>query len=229
MSLQQQVGPATKAKCGHEGVILLHGLARTSRSMRPLAAYLERQGYGVVNAGYPSRHGTIKILARSAIPPALAELRRQGATTIHCVTHSMGGILLRAFLATESLPELGRTVMLCPPNQGSELVDSLNRFAWFRLLFGPAGCQLRTGPDELPTLLGPAEFPLGIITGNRPAIGLSGFFAGPSDGKVSVERAQLEGMADFLILPYGHSLIMRHRSVQEQVVHFLINGRFRKY
>jgi len=209
-----------------EGVILLHGLARTRRSMRPLAVLLKHRGYAVVNVGYPSRRHPIEILARTVIPPAVAALRHQGVGVIHFVTHSMGGILLRAFLAQESLPELGRVVMLSPPNQGSELVDHLGRFAWFRLLFGPASCQLGTGPEDLPARLGPASFPVGILTGNRPAIGLAGFFSGPSDGKVSVARAQLAGMADLLVLPYGHSLIMRHRQVKEQVVSFLNNGRF---
>ncbi|WP_310598723.1 alpha/beta hydrolase [Desulfobulbus sp.] len=211
-----------------EGVILLHGLARTRLSMRSMAAFLDRRGYRVVNVGYPSRRYPIEILARSAIPPAIAALRRQQAATIHFVTHSMGGILLRAFLAGEPLPGLGRTVMLSPPNQGSELVDCLGRFAWFRLLFGPAGCQLGTGPDQLPARLGPAAFPVGILIGNRPAVGLGRFFPGSNDGKVSVARAQLTGMADFLVQPCGHSLIMRHRTVQEQVAVFLANGRFKR-
>jgi triacylglycerol lipase len=153
-------------------------------------------------------------------------LRHQGVSRIHFVTHSMGGIVLRAYLALQTPPEMGRVVMLSPPNQGSELVDCLCRFGWFRLFFGPAGCQLGTGAEALPARLGPAVFPLGILTGNRPAIGLSRFFPGPNDGKVSVERAQLPGMADFLVLPCGHSLIMRHRLVQEQVVCFLATGRF---
>ena len=211
-----------------QGVILLHGLARTRRSMRPLVSYLQRQGYAVLNVGYPSRCHAIEILAREALPSAIAVLRRQGATAIHFVTHSMGGILLRAYLAEEPLPDLGRVVMLSPPNQGSELVDLLGRSTWFRLLFGPAGCQLGTAPDSLPNRLGPARFPLGIITGNRPAIGLAQFFPGPSDGKVAVARARLEGMADFLVLPYGHALIMVHRQVQKQVTHFLANGCFRR-
>ena len=209
-----------------EGVILLHGLARTRRSMRPLAVSLDRQGYAVVNAGYPSRCHPKELLAQSAIPPAVADLRRQGVSTIHFVTHSMGGILLRCFLGAERLPELGRVVMLSPPNQGSELVDCLCRFTWFRLVFGPAGCQLGTGAEALPARLGPADFPVGIITGHRPAIGLAGFFPGPSDGKVSVARARLSGMTDFLEVACGHSLIMRHRPVQEQVIHFLEHGRF---
>ncbi|MCL2789146.1 MAG: alpha/beta hydrolase [Desulfobulbus sp.] len=222
--------PSTKevAPGAREGVILLHGLARTRRSMRPLAAFLRRCGYQVVNVGYPSCRYPIEALAQSAIPPAVAALRRQKVDAVHFVTHSMGGILLRAFLAGEPLPELGRTVMLCPPSQGSELVDHLGRFAWFRVLFGPAGCQLGTGQEHLPSRLGPATFPVGILTGNRPVIGLARFFPGPNDGKVSVARAQLIGMGDFLVLPCGHSLIMRHREVQEQVASFLKNGRFRR-
>jgi pimeloyl-ACP methyl ester carboxylesterase len=211
-----------------EGVILLHGLARTRRSMRPLAVFFRKRGYATVNVGYPSRRAPIEALAQEALPPAIAELRRTGVGRIHFVTHSMGGILLRAWLAAERPDELGRVVMLCPPNQGSELVDFLGRFAWFRLLFGPAGLQLTTGPEGLPSRLGPADFPLGVIAGNRPAPGLGGFFPGPSDGKVSTARAQLEGMADFLVLPCGHSLIMRRRSVHEQAAFFLENGRFRR-
>jgi pimeloyl-ACP methyl ester carboxylesterase len=211
-----------------EGVILLHGLARTWRSMRSLATFLERRGYGVINVGYPSCRAPIEALAHSTIPPAVARLRQEGFSPIHFVTHSMGGLLLRCYLSVDPVPELGRVVMLSPPNQGSELVDALCRFAWFRRLFGPAGCQMGTGAGHLPARLGPADFPLGIITGNRPAIGLTHFFPGPNDGKVSVARAQLAGMADFLEVACGHSLIMRHRTVQEQVAHFLANGRFRR-
>lgn len=207
------------------GVVLLHGLARTRRSMSPLAAYLQRHGYPVVNVGYPSRRHPVEVLARTAIPPAVAALRRGHIDTIHFVTHSMGGILLRSYLSSQSLPDLGRVVMLSPPNQGSEVVDHLGRYRWFRWLFGPAVAQLGTAP---PLCLAPPPCPVGIITGDRPAFGFSRFFPGPSDGKVSVARAQLPGMADFLVVPCGHSWIMRRRSVLAQVVFFLENGRFRR-
>jgi len=210
------------------GVILLHGLALGPYSMAPVAAYLRQQGYTVANVGYPSRRQPIEILARAALPPAVAELRRQGALTIHFVTHSMGGILLRSFLADQPLAELGRVVMLSPPNQGSELVDHFGRYRWFRWLFGPAGCQLGTASTALPLRLGPLPGQVGILIGNRPGLGLGRFFPGPSDGKVSVARAQLAGMTDFLVLPYGHTLIMWHRPVLAQVASFLATGRFRK-
>ena len=197
--------------------------------MWPLAVSLRQQGYVVVNVDYPSRKHPVETLARSVIPPAVAELRRHGVDTIHFVTHSMGGILLRYFLTIEPVPELGRVVMLCPPNQGSELVDYFRGFWWFRWFFGPAGCQLGTTATDLPQLLGLLPCPLGILTGNRAAIGLfSPLFPGANDGKVSVAKAQLPGMTDFLTLPYDHSFFMFHRPVQEQVVNFLANGRFRR-
>ena len=214
---------------GQQGVVVLHGLARTKYSMYFLGAYLRRQGFLVINAGYPSRKQEIEQLAKSCIPPAIDALRRQGATQIHFVTHSMGGILVRAFLRTERLPELGRVVMLSPPNQGSELVDHLSRYRWFRSFFGPAGCQLGTSSSSVPLQLGEISFPTGIITGNRSFRVLSGrFFPGLSDGKVSVERAQIPGMSDFFIVPCGHSCIMNHRNVWEQVMSFLESGRFRR-
>ncbi len=54
------------------------------------------------------------------------------------------------------------------------------------------------------------------------------FFPGPNDGKVSVQRARLAGMADFLTVPFGHAFIMNHRQVKEQVVHFLRQGHFQR-
>ncbi len=209
------------------GVVLLHGLARTRLSMRTLAASLCRAGYQVDNPGYPSRRHAIETLARLVIPPAVARLRRRGAATIHFVTHSMGGILVRSFLAEAPPPELGRVVMLAPPNQGSEVVDWLGRYPWFHRVFGPAAGELSTGADSLPCRLGPADFPLGILIGDRGAHWpLARCFTGANDGKVAVARARLEGMADFRVVDCGHAFIMRDRRVQELVVRFLRAGEF---
>ena len=150
---------------------------------------------------------------------------------MHFVTHSMGGILLRYYLSRHSIPELGRVVMLSPPNQGSAAADALLEnpvYVWFN---GPAGLQLGTGPDGIAASLGPVGFPLGIITGNRAAFfdsWLSDMIPGEDDGKVSVARAKVEGMTDFLVLPYSHSFIMEEEEVIAQTLHFLRHGMFQR-
>jgi len=211
------------------GVILLHGLVRTNWSMHRPARWLRRAGYVVVNAGYPSRRHPVEVLARAVLPPAISELEQQGIRHIHFVTHSMGGLLLRAYLTEQLLPGLGRVVMLSPPNQGSELVDYFSRFPWFCRLFGPAACQLTTAATGLPRQLGSLPCPVGIITGVRPTTPLfSGFFTGANDGRVSVASAQLSGMEDFLTVPSGHSLLMNRNEVLEQILYFLASGRFKR-
>ena len=43
-------------------VVLLHGLARTARSMRPMEKYLKKNGFIVHNINYPSRKKPIEEL-----------------------------------------------------------------------------------------------------------------------------------------------------------------------
>lgn len=197
--------------------------------MRPVANRLQREGYLVVNAGYPSRKKDIQTLALTVLPSAVDRLQRAGATELYFVTHSMGAILLRWYIRHHPMDRLVRVVMLCPPNQGSELVDKLGQSWWFKAFNGPAGCQLGTTEDSLPNRLGPVPFATGVITGTRAATPLlSRMIPGPSDGKVSVARARVEGVEDFLTVPYSHSFIMWHTEVLDQVVAFLKHGRFNR-
>lgn len=210
-------------------MVLLHGLARTRRSLRRLESALGGHGYRVVNRGYPSRRMTVEALAAEALPAAVEACRAGGGARIHFVTHSMGAILLRWYLGRHRLPELGRVVMLSPPSRGSEVVDRLGRVPGFHALNGPAGSQLGTGPGSVVHALGPVDYPVGIITGNRtvnPLLSL--LIPGEDDGKVSVERARLEGMRDFLVLPHAHPFIMNSATAIGQTIHFLQRGRFHR-
>lgn len=210
-----------------EYVILLHGLARTSRSMAKMEQYLREKGFGVINAGYASRKKTIEELAETAIPKALHQCRLKNASRIHFVTHSLGGILVRYYLKHHTINNLGRVVMLSPPNQGSELADKLGGFFLYKWLNGPAGQQLGTGRSDLPSKLGPVNFELGVIAGDRSVnLILSQLIPGEDDGKVSVEKASVSGQKDFLLIPASHPFIMKKQQALLQAVYFLKNGRF---
>ena len=216
-----------KVPQNREYVILLHGMARTKSSMGKLENYLTRQGYQVMNDGYPSTREPVDKIAAGYLAPMIENCRKAGAEKIHIVTHSLGGIIVRQYLQNETLPPGSRIVMISPPNKGSELADALKNLWIYKWLNGPAGQVLGTGPDSLPNMLTPVDADIGVITGNRS---LNPFFSwlipGEDDGKVSVERAKLAEMADFLVVPAGHTFIMRHPAVLKQVVWFLKTGRF---
>lgn len=210
-----------------ECVILLHGLARTSLSMQTMQKALLDSGYGVINVNYPSRHLPIAKLASIAIENGLQQSRLKKYQTIHFVTHSLGGILVRQFTQNQTIPGLKRVVMLGPPNQGSHAVDKLKNIPGFKLINGPAGQELGTNEYDLPKKLGAVSFELGVIAGSKSINPLlSSLFPGEDDGKVSVENTKIEGMQDFISLPITHTFMMKNHETIRQTLHFLNHGRF---
>jgi hypothetical protein len=193
--------------------------------MEKLEAALSEAGYIVVNDGYPSRDAVVETLADIAIKPAVADCLEQGIERISFVTHSLGGILVRQFLANNDLPELGRVLMLAPPNKGSEAVDKLRAVPGMELLYGPAVLQLGAGYMSIPRKLEGPDFEVGIIAGTSLGV-FSGLLPGEDDGTVTVESARLEGAADFLVMDASHTFIMNNDAVISQVLFFLEHGYF---
>jgi pimeloyl-ACP methyl ester carboxylesterase len=217
----------TSAVESQEHVVLLHGLCRTSRSMARMEAALKKAGFRVLNVDYASRSALVEQLSEQVVGQAVADCQRHGAKKIHFVTHSLGGILVRSYLARHTVENLGRTVMLGPPNQGSEVVDRLGAWWVFRKINGPAGGELGTDAGSVPRKLGPANFCLGVIAGSLSINWINSLLIpGRDDGKVSVEHAKLEGMADFVIIPTAHPFLMKNRVAIRQTLAFLRNGKF---
>lgn len=210
-----------------ECVVLLHGLNRSWRAMRPLAEALQEAGFATANIDYPSQSGSVEEIAPLAVGLGLNECRATGATRIHFVTHSIGGILLRYQNEQSPIPDLGRVVMLGPPNQGSEIIDKTRDWPGFEMLTGDAGAELGTGSDGMPSKLGPVNFELGVIAGTGTInVFASAMLPDPDDGKVSVASTQVEGMDDFLIVGSSHHYITRGDVVFRNTVAFLRTGKF---
>lgn len=218
---------STKQGQAKECVILLHGLARTSASMTDLQGELMTAGFAVVKIDYPSRTRTVEELNGPALERGLKRCRDQAASVVHVVTHSMGGILFRQYVANNGAEQFARTVMLAPPNNGSEVVDALQDMPGFRWLNGPAGLQLGTGSNSLPLTLGPATNDVAVIAGTFSInLVLSTYLPDPDDGKVSVESTRLKGMCAHLQVDVSHPYIMQDEKVMSEVISYLQKGRF---
>ncbi len=241
-----------------EIVVLLHGILRSKLDMLPLAKYLENRGFETINILYPSREMSLeditefvhqKILehphfnqtdfspdkaqaAPRGAPHASSEAKKSGGKygRLNFVTHSMGGLISRYYISAYKPKNLGRVVMLSPPNSGSEFADFLdeNKILGpaFRKIFGPASAQLKT------TYIhdtGDITYPLGIIAGSASINPLAPWvLEGAHDGIVPVERTKIDGMTDHIIMKSNHSFMMFNPALMAQVAYFLENGKFKK-
>ena len=211
----------------NEGVILLHGLCRSSASMGKMATTLAHSGFDVENVDYPSRTQNIDSLSDTAIGKAFNSPKLKNCTKIHFVTHSLGGILVRSYFKRHKHDRLGRVVMLGPPNQGSEVIDNLKSWWIFKKLNGPAGAELGTDPKSTPNMLGPVDFELGVIAGDLSINWINSLMIkGKDDGKVSVERTKIAGMKEHITLHSTHPYLMKNRRVIEFTLQFLKEGFF---
>lgn len=207
-------------------VVVLHGLARTHRSVAGLRRAIEAAGWPTWSATYPSRALSIGELA-----PLMAERIRAEAPAAHycAVTHSMGGILVRHM---RDLLPWQRVVMMAPPNNGSRIGLALREHPLYRWFYGPAGRDL-TEPAAWPA----PPSPFGVIAGTRsfslgnPVSWLTRareMFPpdSPSDGTVSVEETKLPGMAAFATVDAPHTSIMDHAEARTLALRFLERGEF---
>ncbi len=206
-------------------VVLLHGIGRSNKSMRTLERVLAFDGYQLLNIDYPSRTKDMLSLAKD-VYQQIHPVCNQSDITLHFVTHSMGGIVLRELLAFYQINNLGRIVMLAPPNHGSEVADFLKNNWFFKFFYGPAGIQLTTeNAKKYPPL--PNHCETGIIAGNK-ALDLISYFIlpGKNDGKVTIENTKLANMKDHIVIEANHTFIMDNKNVIVQVQTFLKEGKF---
>lgn len=209
-------------------VIVLHGLGQSRESMRPLVQHLRQSLDATVMAfGYASPREDIDAHARSlasvieSLPPS---------APLSFVGHSLGGIVIRRWMAlasAASLERARRVVMLGSPNQGSELARMCSRVWLLATLADGAARDLVVDWDRVAPSLAVPPCCFGIVAGGRgDDRGYSDLLSGDDDTVVRVDETRLEGAEDFVIVPVRHAVMMRAPVVQRATVSFLRHGRF---
>jgi pimeloyl-ACP methyl ester carboxylesterase len=211
-------------------VVLLHGIAKTGSSMGSVEALLKKEGYETLNITYPSQKKNIDDIAAYLREKHLNDVFWEKADKVHIVTHSMGGLVARRYLDTykKDIPEgkMGRVVMLAPPNGGSEVADTIHNLSLYKWFYGPAGEELTSAVQSKNESA--VYYDLGIIAGTKewPYFVAIFIVPGKSDGRVSVEKTKLDGMADHVSVSATHTFIMNKEDVHKQILCFLKNAAF---
>jgi pimeloyl-ACP methyl ester carboxylesterase len=208
-----------------EQVILLHGLGRQGSAMFLLQKRIREAGYEAHSIEYASLQEPPEVILEK-VGEQIALLCKDDSRPVHFVGHSLGGLVVRAYLDQKPLINLGRVVLLGTPSQGSELVDIYGD-SWLLTILGPTARELGTDDDSFPNRIGPPYYPLGIIAGTSSFNPLTDdHLPGPDDGLVSVKSTKIDGMTDFLLVDTSHSMMRYKETVARETIHFLKEGHF---
>lgn len=216
-------------------VILIHGLHQAAFVMRPLAKRLQAAGFDTHQFGYRSMRDGIK--TNSARLNTWLENNHHPNEPIDLVGHSLGGLIIRDFIAHYPRWHIGRCVTLGTPHNGSVSGE----YIW-RLVPVIVGKSYEQALDGTVAPL-PKGIELGVIAGNR-AKGLGQPILSyhnrklrkadsslnneslANDGTVYVTETKLDSATDHIILPVTHTGMLMNKEVARQVVCFLKNGKF---
>lgn len=196
-----------------DSVVLIHGLGGNRTDMWPISWRLRRCGFSVHNWSYRSVGNRIETHA-SRLSMFLTDLERQSNRPVHLVTHSMGGIIARTMFDKHSFSNIGRVIMLAPPNQGSHAARKLTPFiGWLT----PSLNQLSDAPDsfvnQLPNTLKQRNIEFAIVESTK-------------DRVITQGGVHLDGYQDYARVAGHHGFLTWYSETIRLVENFLVHGAF---
>jgi pimeloyl-ACP methyl ester carboxylesterase len=208
-------------------VVLLHGIGRSPAAMKKMETDLRRRGYAVLNLGYESRKYPIEELAEK-MRPDIEAFAADKKRKLHFVGHSMGALIIRAYVQKYKPDNMGRVVALGSPDTGSEVADFLNQSSLYEKFYGPAGLELTTEHRAAHGFPRPF-YEIGTIAGDRTIDPLSSvIIPGDDDGKVSIASTHIAGEKDHIVLHANHATMPSNAAVIIETAHFLKYGFFKR-
>ncbi|GAD79321.1 alpha/beta fold hydrolase [Vibrio ezurae] len=217
-------------------VIIVHGLARSASSMEKMSDRVSSSGYQVCVVDYSTLGRAVDTTLHESsaqidqcIDKFNRELSQTKGSKVHFVGHSLGGLVIRNYLAQNNSmthsPHFGEVVFVGTPNKGSDVADFFSNL-WLLPLAGGTAASLTTSSESLPNSLPEPNYAFGVIAGTDSYPILKYMFDNSNDGLVSVESTQLEGMQDFIAVNITHDSLRSDPLVTDLIVNYLDQRRF---
>lgn len=197
-------------------VLLVHGTFMNPLMLIPLSRRLEKEGFLVDTFKYP-------------LFPSNKQLTEKFIEDVYLwepeiiIGHSLGGNI-----AVKQIAELDKSVkcIIClgSPLKGS-VIAKMFRSKPYLPVFSKAALSMLSDEIALPT----TSVRTGVIAGSNNKIGFRFIFpvvTGQNDGTVMVKETHVQGLADHVVMPVGHTALIFSKSVVGQILHFIQNGIF---
>ncbi len=211
-------------------LVCLHGFFRSYKCMIPIGNTFKKEGLDVYLWDYQSRKETIETHADNLVEVLKVVAKQKPGEPIHFLTHSFGGIIVRAAMNHPECPEeakFGKAILLAPPNRGARLAKRVHKCPAIRWFFGKkAGRQLLDYDEEAMNSIGnfPSTKDVMVIAGSKGSR-LSAFFVrGPNDGKVRVDETHLPTPHEHRVLYVSHNWIMTSRETIQISKEFILES-----
>ena len=194
-------------------ILLIHGMGRSRYSMTSLQHKLQQEGYTAETFAYSSLLNSVDHFSSKL--KNVIDLRPE--KKIYCITHSLGGIILRHLDQTVPSSKIKGAITLAAPHQGSVVVDSLAQYN-LHFLLGPTGSKLQSNQFLLQNT--PLSFPLHTVAGvpkDKALLPFGLFLDGESDGIVLERNTHHPYSSSHTKVHASHTFIMNHPKVIEKI------------
>lgn len=145
---------------------------------------------------------------------------------ISLIGHSSGGLVIRYLISLlKDLSKLDRCVFIATPNQGTLMADMA--FKWMKpisRIYKTLDSLHTAHRDRIPNLNPAIE--VGAIAGSKNNLLLGKLLKAENDGRIEVNSVHMEGLKDFIIVPYGHKEIHYQTVTARLVSNFIYTGKF---
>jgi triacylglycerol esterase/lipase EstA (alpha/beta hydrolase family) len=180
-------------------VLLLHGVLCNAGVWARMARFLARIGVpGVYSLSYGPPLASIETFAEQVAQKIDAIRAATGAHSVMIVAHSMGGVVIRAYIRKHGIGKLARVLTIGSPHHGS-------MHAW--LLFGTSLAQIRPGNAWLAAL-------------NRerldPRLRFVSLWSWHDSMVAPQTSAELPGATDVTVIGVGHNALLGDGEVLER-------------